>query len=37
MLRGVMGEEKFKELLKTVPERFAGRGVITENLKDAAS
>ncbi|MCX6587129.1 MAG: M1 family aminopeptidase [Acidobacteria bacterium] len=37
MLRSVIGEEKFKELLKTVPDRFAGRGITTENLKDVAS
>jgi tetratricopeptide (TPR) repeat protein len=37
MLRSVMGDEKFNELLKTVPDKFAGKSISTEALKDVAS
>ncbi len=37
MLRSVMGDEKFNEFLKAVPDKFAGRSVSTENVKDVAS
>jgi hypothetical protein len=37
MLRGVMGDEKFKALLKDIPSKFANRSINTEEFKDAAS
>ena len=37
MLRSVLGEDKFKEFLKIVPDKFAGRSIATENIKDVAS
>lgn len=37
MLRGVMGDEKFKALLKDIPTKFANRSINTEEFKDAAS
>lgn len=37
MLRSVLGDDKFKEFLTIVPDKFAGRSVSTENVKDVAS
>lgn len=37
MLRSVMGDEKFNEFLKTVPDKFAGSSISTESVKDVAS
>ena len=36
MLRGVMGEEKFMELLKAVPAQFANRSLSTEDFRKLA-
>lgn len=37
MLRGIMGDAKFGELLKDIPAKFANRSINTEEFKDAAS
>ena len=36
MLRGVMGDEKFAQLLKTLPDQFAWKSVSTKNYEDVA-
>jgi aminopeptidase N len=37
MLRGILGEEKFLQLLKEVPEQFAWKSIDTEQFKQAAA
>jgi Peptidase family M1 domain len=36
MLRGVIGDDKFKQFLKTVPERFAWKSVNTDDVRSVA-
>ena len=36
MLRSVMGEEKFRQLLKAVPERFANQSIHTDDFRKVA-
>ncbi|MBM3768876.1 MAG: tetratricopeptide repeat protein, partial [Acidobacteria bacterium] len=37
MLRNVLGDDKFKELLKAIPDKFANKSVSTDDIRKLAS
>ncbi|MGI8962302.1 MAG: M1 family aminopeptidase, partial [Bryobacteraceae bacterium] len=37
MLRGVLGDDKFKQLIKLLPEKYANRSISTEDVSKEAS